>query len=137
MKYLRQFAIILGVSFFGEFLRIIIPLPIPASVYGLVCMLVLLKSGVLKVTQVKDAAKFLVEIMPVMFVPAAVGLIESWEALRPVIVPVAVITVVTTIFVMVVTGKVTQKVMGEKGKEDAGDCRKFVVSRGGSEPDSI
>ena len=125
MKYLRQFVIILGVSFLGEILRVILPLPIPASVYGLICMLILLKSGILKVGQVKEVSKFMIEIMPVMFVPAAVGLMESWNSLREVLIPVAIITAVTTVFVMVVTGKVTQAMMNrkKKGEHYAGDYK--------------
>ena len=125
MKYLRQFVIILGVSFLGEILRVILPLPVPASVYGLICMLLLLKSGILKVGQVKELSKFLIEIMPVMFVPAAVGLIESWNSLREVLIPVAIIIAVTTVFVMAVTGKVTQAMMNrkKKGEQYAGDYK--------------
>ena len=120
MKYLRQFVIILGVSFLGEILHEFIPLPIPASVYGLVLMLLLLQSHILKVDQVKEASEFLIEIMPVMFIPAGVGLLTSWDALKPVFIPVAVITFVTTVFVMVVTGKVTQKMIrsGKNRKAD-------------------
>lgn len=77
MKYLRQFCIILLISFLGELLHILIPLPIPASVYGLVLMLTALCTGILKLTQVRETADFLIEIMPVMFIPAAVGLLES------------------------------------------------------------
>lgn len=125
MKYLRQFVIILGVSFLGEILRVILPLPVPASVYGLICMLLLLKSGILKIGQVKEVSKFLIEIMPVMFVPAAVGLIESWNSLREVLIPVAIIIAVTTVFVMAVTGKVTQAMMNrkKKGEQYAGDYK--------------
>ena len=43
-----------------------------------------------------------------MFIPAAAGLVESWGVLKPVILPVGVITVVTTVVVMAVTGLVTQ-----------------------------
>ena len=63
MKYLRQFAIILFISLLGELLRVLIPLPIPASVYGLVLMLLALITGVLKVHQVKEASSFLMRIM--------------------------------------------------------------------------
>ena len=108
MKFLRQFMIILLLSFLGEVLKMFIPLPIPASVYGLVLMLVCLMTGVLKTSQVKDAAFFLIEIMPVMFIPAAAGLIDSWGLLRPLIVPIMIITVVITVFVMAVTGRVAQ-----------------------------
>lgn len=105
MKFLRQFMIILLLSFLGEVLKMFIPLPIPASVYGLVLMLLCLVTGILKTSQVKEAAFFLIEIMPVMFIPAAAGLIDSWKVLQPLLLPILVITVVITIFVMVVTGK--------------------------------
>lgn len=107
MKYLRQFAIILGVTCVGELIKYFVPLPIPASIYGLVLMLVLLMSGVLKLGQVKEAGEFLVEIMPLMFIPAGVGLLTSWEQLQGVLVPVLVITIVTTFVVMIVAGKVS------------------------------
>lgn len=115
MKFLRQFMIILLLSFLGEVLKMFIPLPIPASVYGLVLMLVCLMTGVLKTSQVKDAAFFLIEIMPVMFIPAAAGLIDSWGVLRPLIVPIMIITVVITVFVMAVTGIVAQMIAQKRG----------------------
>ena len=115
MKFLRQSMIILLLSFLGEVLKMFIPLPIPASVYGLVLMLVCLMTGVLKTSQVKDAAFFLIEIMPVMFIPAAAGLIDSWKVLQPLLLPILVITVVITVFVMVITGKVAQMIAQKRG----------------------
>ena len=115
MKFLRQFMIILLLSFLGEVLKMFIPLPIPASVYGLVLMLVCLMTGVFKTSQVKDAAFFLIEIMPVMFIPAAAGLIDSWKVLQPLLLPILVITVVITVFVMVITGKVAQMIAQKRG----------------------
>ena len=120
MKYLRQFCIILLVSALGEGLHILLPLPVPASVYGLVLMLGALASGILKLEQVEEAADFLVEIMPVMFIPAAVGLLNAWDVLRPVVVPVVVVTVVTTVLVMGVTGQVTQRVIRWERKRKEG-----------------
>ena len=111
MKFLRQFMIILLLSFLGEVLKMFIPLPIPASVLMLVCLM----TGVLKTSQVKDAAFFLIEIMPVMFIPAAAGLIDSWKVLQPLLLPILVITVVITIFVMVVTGKIAQMIAQKRG----------------------
>ena len=115
MKFLKQFMVILLLSFLGEVLKMFIPLPIPASVYGLVLMLVCLMTGVLKTSQVKDAAFFLIEIMPVMFIPAAAGLIDSWKVLQPLLLPILVITVVITVFVMVITGKVAQMIAQKRG----------------------
>ena len=118
MKYLRQFAIILFISLLGELLRVLIPLPIPASVYGLVLMLLALTTGIIKLHQVKEASAFLIEIMPVMFIPAGVGLLESWPVLKPVWIPVVLITMQTTVVVMVVTGRVAQRIIGKENKED-------------------
>ena len=111
MKYLRQFSIILLISLIGEVLHNLIPLPVPASIYGLVLMLLALCTGILKLDQVKEAATFLIEIMPPMFIPAAVGLIVTWSDLKAILVPVLVITCITTVFVMVVTGRTAQAVM--------------------------
>lgn len=117
MKYMRQFGIILGVTCLGEVLKYFIPLPIPGSIYGLLLMLIFLVSGVLKLEQVKETGEFLIEIMPLMFIPAAVGLLTSWEQLSSMLVPVCIITVATTFLVMIVTGKVTDFVIDRKKGE--------------------
>ena len=111
MKYLKQFLIILAISFIGEILKYIVPLPIPASIYGMVIMFICLQTKILKLDDVKSVGKFLIEIMPVMFIPAGVGLLTAWGVLKPVCVPIIVLTVITTVVVMVVTGRVTQTVI--------------------------
>ena len=68
MKYLRQFLLILFISFLGELLKYFLPLPIPASIYGMVILFIGLLSGIIKLDAVKDVGKFLIEIMPVMFI---------------------------------------------------------------------
>ena len=108
MKILKQFGIILLITFLGEGLKSLLPLPIPASIYGMVILLAALMSGVLKLESVREAGEFLIEIMPILFVPAAVGLLDSWGQLRPILIPAIVITVIITVLVMAVTGQVTQ-----------------------------
>ena len=54
MNYLKQFAVILGVCLLGEGLRWLLPLPIPASIYGLALMLLLLVSRLVKLEQVEN-----------------------------------------------------------------------------------
>lgn len=102
---------ILAVSFLGELLNRLIPLTVPASVYGLVLLFLLLHFGVVKLEQVKETADFLTEIMPVMFLPAAAGLMDSWGAFKPILFPVLLATVVTTVLVMAVSGRITQWMM--------------------------
>ena len=92
-------------------LKAILPLPIPASIYGLVIMLALLVSKVVKLEHVEGASMFLIDIMPLMFIPASAGLIDIWPNLKPVLLPIVIITLVSTILVMVVSGKVTEFVI--------------------------
>lgn len=114
MKYIHQFLIILTVSFIGELLGLILPLPIPASVYGLGIMLICLFTGVIKIKQIEDVADWLILIMPVLFVPSAVSLINVGETIMKDILIISVITLISTIVVMVVTGKVAQSIIERK-----------------------
>lgn len=116
MKYLSQFGIILIISLLGEVLHALLPLPVPASVYGLVLLFVALLTGVIKLHQVERAADIMVELMPLFFVPPGVSLITSWADISGLIVPFIITVAVSTVVVMVVTGRVTQAVM-HIGKE--------------------
>lgn len=118
MKYIRQFGIILAVSFLGEVLKGLIPLPIPASIYGLLLMLAALCLHIIPLEAVKDTGKFLIEIMPLMFIPAAVGLTESWDKISPILVQLIVVTVISTVAVMAVSGRVTQWVIRRNRRWD-------------------
>lgn len=117
MKYLKQFLIILAVSLMGEILKAVLPLPIPASIYGMVLMFIFLLTGVIKLSQVRETGRFLIEIMPVMFIPAGVGLMSSWNVLEPVLLPVSVITVITIFTVMGATGLISQAIIRRSAKE--------------------
>lgn len=111
MKLLYQFGVIMVVTFLGEILHAVLPLPIPASIYGLLLMLLALCTKIVKLEQVKIAGDFFLDIMPPMFIPAGVGLLVAWPELLPVLGPVLVITVVTTVLVMAVTGRVSQRII--------------------------
>lgn len=118
MKYLKQFLVILVISLIGEILNKLLPLPVPASIYGMVILFIGLLSGVIKLESVKEAGNFLIEIMPVMFIPAGVGLMSSWLNLKPILIPVCVITVVTIFTVMAVSGHVTQFIVKRSKNKD-------------------
>lgn len=119
MKILRQFCRIMIITLIGELLHWLLPLPVPASIYGMAILFAGLVTGLVKLDQVRDAGKFLIEIMPVMFIPAGVGLMSSWGDLRPVLLPVSVITVASLVAVMAVSGKVSQLVIRTGKKTEA------------------
>ena len=117
MTLIFQFGRILAVCFLAEGLAALLPLPIPASVYGLLLMLAALGLKILKPEQVKQASSFLVNILPILFLVPAVGIMALWEELRAFLLPCLLAAVPVTILVMAASGLTTQLVqkLGRKG----------------------
>ena len=119
MRLLKQFLIIIAFSFAGEILHALLPLPVPASIYGIVLLFVALERKWVKVTDIDKSCAFLIEIMPIMFIPAAVGLLKSWDAVKDSIAEYAAVTVISTITVMYAAGAVAQAIIRRhKTKQD-------------------
>lgn len=117
MKYIKQFAIIILISFLGEVLSRVLPFTIPASVYGLFLMLLALVTKVIKVEQVRETSDMLLDVMPIMFVPASVGLMVSWGLLKRIMIPALIVGVLGTLIVMIVSGKTVDGIMWITGKD--------------------
>lgn len=121
MKYLKQIAIILAVSFLGEVLNWLLPFPIPGSIYGMVILFVALMSGLIRLSSVKNVGDFLIDILPLLFVPPTVGLLEAWPIMQDFLGAIIVISIVSTIIVAAVSGRVTQCILKHKNNpEDEG-----------------
>ncbi|MBR5267907.1 MAG: CidA/LrgA family protein [Lachnospiraceae bacterium] len=118
MKYLKELAIIFGITMVGELLNEWIPLPVPAGVYGLFLLLGLLCTKVIKLEDVSATGNLLLDMMPIMFVPAAVGLIEKYAELTAILIPFIVISALSTLIVMTVTGKTTEFILRGQKKEE-------------------
>ena len=121
MKYVYQIGIIGGISFVSEVLYVLLPLPVPASMYGLIILLVLLLTGVVKLKQIEDTADFLLKIMPLLFIGPSVGLIQAADTVKGKILPLMVMCVLSTAGVMIVTSFTAQVMIRRKkeGKENA------------------
>lgn len=97
----------------------LIPLPIPASIYGMILLFLALGLKLVKLEQVKETGQYLVSIMSVLFVCPAVGLLSCWELLRDHLAAIAVITVVSFLLTFAVSGWVTQLLGKEEGQDGA------------------
>ena len=122
MKYVKQIGVILGITMLGEVLYVVLPLPVPAGVYGLFLMLGALISGLVKLESVEGTGNFLLDTMSMMFIPATVGIVESFGEVKKVLVSFLVIIAVSTILVMIVTGHIAQWVIGRSGQEEAANA---------------
>ncbi len=117
MKYLFQFARILAFCFLGEILHALLPLPIPASIYGLILLLLALRLGIVRLEQVKDVGLFLTGIFPLLFVPAAAGVMELWAEMGDMLLPIIISIIPVTVLVLVTAGHTTQALTRRKKKE--------------------
>lgn len=115
MKYLSQFCIILGFTLAGEALQRLLPLPVPASVWGLVLLFLALCSGLVKVDQVKEASGFLISVMPLLFVAPAVGIVENWDLISGQLLPIFLLLAATTFLTFGISGVITQLLVKKGG----------------------
>lgn len=116
MRYLFQSGRILAFCFAGEVLHAVLPLPVPASVYGLLLLLLALCSGIVRPEQVRETGLFLTGIFPLLFVPAAAGVMELWAELGVMLLPAVIAIVPVTVLVFAAAGRTTQALIRRKEK---------------------
>ena len=131
MKFMKQLMIILCISLIAEVMEYLIPLPIAASIYGLVLMLIGLVTKLIPLEKVEGAADFLVELLPILFIPPTVSIMANVEELRALLVPLLVISIVSTVLVMGVTGRVCQGLL-RRSRRRVGDTPESGVPEGQS-----
>lgn len=119
MKYIKQLFWILLFSALGELLQAVIPLPIPAAIYGLVLLFAALCTGLLKTESIADTAHFLITVMPLLFVAPAVSILGYWDILSPNLVSILLVMILSTVIVFAVSGLVT-KWLRRKGDRENG-----------------
>jgi len=120
MKYVKQFMIISVICFLAELLNYVIPLPVPASIYGLVLMFLSLEFKLVKLEQVEDVAGFLLAVMPVMFIDPNVKLMTIMGVIKGELIQILLMVFLSTMLVTGVTGRVAQSVIRmqkKRGKE--------------------
>lgn len=118
MKYLGQILYILAFTLAGEALHAVIPLPIPASIYGMLLLLLALCTGLLKEEKIADLSRWMVSFMPVLLIAPAVGILEHWGVIAPRIGQILVITLVSTFLVFLVSGMLCNLLLKKKSREE-------------------
>ena len=104
------------ISFLGEILNRLIPVAIPASVYGIVLLFAALCSGIVKVEQVKEVGGFLSSILPILFVPPVVGILENWDLIRGALLPIILLLLASTFLTFGISGRVAQFFLKKGGE---------------------
>lgn len=117
MKILKQSAIIAAVCAVAELIKYLLPLPIPASVYGLLLMLAALLTGGIRPEQIETTADFLITIMPVLFVAPTIALVARLDRLASLAVPLLLVATIGTVLVIGLSGKAAQAVGKQEEKK--------------------
>ncbi len=126
MKYVKQLMIILFFSFLGEIINYIVPLSIPASIYGMVLLFVALCTNIVKLEQVEETGEYLLSIMLIFFVPAAVGIMDTFFEYQNSMLKIILIIILSTIVVLSVTGLVSQLVIKITNKNSKHKKIKYI-----------
>lgn len=119
MHYLKQFTVIIAISAVSELLALFIPLPIPASIYGMSLLFLLLMKGVVKLQQVENAANLLLGIMPALFVVSGAGLITSYGQIAENFASWVAVNIGSTIVILTTTGLLAQGMIRRKKAKEA------------------
>lgn len=126
MKYLNQFLIIMAFTLAGEALQRIVPLPIPASVYGLVLLFAALCLKIVKTEQVKEAGSFLTSLLPLLFISPVAGILSNWSLIRGSLLPVCALVLISTVLIFGLTGRLTQWLL-KKGRTNMAELLQMEV----------
>ena len=120
MKYMKQIGVISTIAFVAELLYYVVPLPIPASVYGMAILFLLLCLGIIKMEMVEDVADWILSVMPIFFIAPTVGLIKAFEDIKGQVIPLVIISITSTVVVTAVTGVIAQGIIRLRGEKKGG-----------------
>lgn len=129
MKYIYQLAIIFGISFVGELFNALLPLPVPASVYGLVILFTLLCTKIIKLEQVETVSEYMMSIMPIFFIEPTVGIMKSYDLIRGNVITLFAASFLSFAAVMAVTGLVSQAMIRHKKRAERKKMQKKITDK--------
>lgn len=111
MKIFRETIIILGIYLIGELISKGFSLPLPGNIIGMIILLVLLCTKVIKVEKIENVSTFFLDHLSFFFIPAGVGLISSFDSIKDSLLYILLLCLITTAIVIIITGAVVQYIM--------------------------
>lgn len=103
--------------FLGTALKQMIPLPIPASMFGLFLLFLALCCKVIKLEWVEQGAKWLLAELLLFFVPSAVGIVNYQQIISIQGVEIVLLIAFSTMIVMGMTALTAEKISVRKRSE--------------------
>ena len=104
----KQCAVLFGCLALGELIVWLTGVKLPGSIIGMLLLAAFLQMGLIKLEWIKRLSDFLVSNMVFFFVPPGVALMLHFEVIKNDLWSILVATIVSTILVLIVTGRVYQ-----------------------------
>lgn len=108
LTIVKELMIILAIYALAEALSYLLETQFPGSVIGMLLLLAALHLKWIKVDDIRYVSSFLLGYMPLFFIPAGVSVMASYTLMEGFYLPVIVLTLVSTMIVMAVTGRLVQ-----------------------------
>lgn len=121
LNLLKEFLIVTAIYLGGDFLARHFQLSLPGNVLGMIILVCLLLSGILKMSNVERAAKLLLDNLALFFVPSGVGLMLYFNLISAEFAAIAITTVLSTFLVIGITGKFVEAISSYVEKRDSND----------------
>ncbi|MEL7588977.1 MAG: CidA/LrgA family protein [Prolixibacteraceae bacterium] len=118
MKFLKQILIILAINFTGELLSHSLNLPLPGSITGMLLLLILLFTGLIKEKHIAETSDFFLNNMGFFFIPAGVSIMISYYSLKGNYIQTLLVILLSTLLVLAVSAVATQFLIHRKEKEN-------------------
>lgn len=118
MESLNGFFIICSTLMLGNFITYLTKAPIPGSIFGMVILLILLLSKVIKLETVDKPANYLISIMMLLFIPGGVNLMNVYNKFNGIIPQILIILIITTILTICVTAVTADYIIIKRKKRD-------------------
>ncbi|MDC7227507.1 MAG: CidA/LrgA family protein [Spirochaetales bacterium] len=122
MGILGEFLILAVVALSGSLMNLIPWFPLPGAVSGMLLMLILLLSGIIKLERVTNAAGFFLKFLPLFFIPFVINLMKESDVIAAYGVKLILVISVTTLLTMAATGLTAKLLLSlHSGKKDTDD----------------
>ncbi|OOR88080.1 murein hydrolase regulator LrgA [Moraxella caviae] len=103
---LKAFLVVFACLFLGEIFIWLTDLPLPPSVIGLLILFALLQTGVVPLATVQQLARTMLDYLVLIIVPVCISLMQYLDIIKSDAWILIVATSLSTLLVLIVTGKV-------------------------------
>ncbi|MBX8937535.1 CidA/LrgA family protein [Enterococcus gilvus] len=133
MKMFKELSLLLLYSIIGEGVRIFFHLPVPGSIIGILLLFLSFQTKLLKPSALEDTANFLLNHLTILFVPAGVGLMQYYGAIKytwPILLGAVVLCSLVSLIAVGKTAEFVEKISMKSREEKARLVEKVEKIRG-------